>query len=403
MSSDSTSARGHVRAVTPLLLLSLLGILASAAFQLVIIRHLGPGEFGILAAYLALINVASIGSSAVRNSVAVGVARVDLRRHSVKDHTLWESALYGMFFAIGVGVLLLSQTHSASLAGWLVLIAIVPYFIFARAQGLMQGDHHITRVMVWSTGAQILQFVLALIAIVFGADWRGVLLAMTCVAVLGAVFSSYDVRRLGLVSSAKPFASVTVRALLITVAFTWLISMDVSWVRAFGSSTSAGLYGAAATIVKMGFLVPTTLALYLLPRFARNISDRSFQAKALMWSAAAATVSGAVFALLLWAFPAALIALFGSSYAGVGAIAPAIAIAFLPWVVAQSVVTQMTAQASLGAIAVLILASVTQVFLAMWTLPDLNTWIVAQGLLGLAVLGTLVLIFLRSRSRPQPA
>lgn len=396
------TAAGHVRAVTPLFALSVIGIIATAGFQLLVIRQLGPASFGLLVAYLALINVASIGSSAVRNSVAVGTARAgDLPSARAKDRTFLESLVYGALFGAVVVFMLLTGAYTSAPAGILVAASVIPYFVFARAQGLMQGSGQITRVLVWSTGAQVLQLILAVAALLAGADWMGVLFATMVVAVLGAVLSTVDSRRLSLVSLARPFSAASIRALLVTVSFTWLISMDVTWVQQFGSATSAGEYGSVATIVKVAFLVPTTLALYLLPKFARNLNDDAFQTRALLWSAGAASISGLCFALFLWLWPGFLTLLFGSAYANVGAIAVWIAIAFLPWVIGQAVVTQMIASGAVSAIVVLVLAAVAQYLLAQAVLPDIHAWILAHGLLGLAVLAAMVAIFISGKRKKR--
>lgn len=387
------------RAIGPLFVLSLVGILASAGFQIFVIRQLGPSSFGVLAAYLALINVASIGSSAVRNSVAVGVARTDLHRVGMRDRSLLESILYGTAFAIAVAVILFTGVYPSWAAGALVLISIVPYFVFARAQGLMQGDRHVTRVLVWSTSAQIAQLLFAVLAIQSGFGWLGVLLATISVALLGATFSTIDSRRLNLTSTVRPFLPVTVKALLITIAFTWLISMDVTWVRMLSSDATAGEYSAATTIVKMAFLVPTTLALYLLPRFARNIDNRRYQIRVVLWSAGAATISGLGLACVLWLWPALLTLVLGNSYQGVEAIAVGVAFAFLPWVIAQAVVTQLTAHGSFVTVLVLVAAAISQFVAAAVFLPNLTAWIAAQGVLGLIVLVGLSGVFYLRRTR----
>ncbi|TXJ04139.1 MAG: hypothetical protein E6Q27_08790 [Aeromicrobium sp.] len=388
-----------VRAIAPLFAFSVLGILSTAAFQLLVIRQLGPGSFGILAAYLALINVASIGSSAVRNGVAVGVARADLGRVGARDGSLIESIVYGALFVVGVICMLLTGAYDSWWAGVWVALSVLPYFVFARAQGLMQGAGQVTRVLAWSTGAQIAQLVFALVALALGAGWLGVLFSTMIVALASASGATLQVFRGKLKSTVRPFSAVTVRALLITVVFTWLISMDVAWVQRFAPGEVAGEYGAAATLIKVAFLVPTTLALYLLPRFARKLEDKAYQARGLIWSAMAASLSGLGFALVLTLWPQLLTILFGASYENVGAIAAGVAFAFLPWVIAQSTVTQLTARAAPGPIILLVLAAVAQYFLAQMVLPDLGAWILAQGLLGSVVLLLMLAVFLIDRNR----
>jgi len=392
-SASSPQATTHVRAVVPLFMFSVLGILSSALFQLLVIRGLGAVGFGLLAAYLALINVASIGSSAVRNSVAVGVARIDLQQANRRDRTLWESTIYGALFLLVVLAMLTTDAYQSWGAGLWVALAVVPYFVFARAQGLMQGSGQATRVLAWSTGAQIAQLGFALLALALGADWIGVLFTTMLVAVIGAVLSTIQVRRSRLISTVKPFSPITVRALLITVCFTWLISMDVTWVQRFGNSVEAGDYSATATLIKVAFLVPTTLALYLLPKFAQNLKDQRFQLRGILWSGVASAVSSGFLFVGLWLLPGVLPWLFGPSYERAGQIAPWIALAFLPWVIAQTIITQMTARGALGPVILLITAGAAQYLLAMAILPNLNGWILAQGLLGAGVLIILLGLF----------
>ena len=401
MSQPNSS--GKLSSLGPVVILTGIGIISTAAFQLLVIRRLGPESYGMLAAYLALINVASIGSSAVRSSVAVGAARADLQvARGKRDRTLWESAAYGLAFSAAVIVMLFTGAYNSWIAGALVAVSVIPYFVFARAQGLMQGNHRVARVLIWSTGAQLGQLIGALAAMLLGLGWLGVLAATMLTALLGAMFSTRDVQKLSLISTAKPFTPIAVRALTITIAFTWLISMDVTWVQQFGSATSAGEYGAIVSLVKVGFLVPTTLALYLLPRFARNIDDSKFQARALGWSAAAATVSGGAFALVLWLWPGAVTIFFGAAYANAGSIAFLIALAYLPWVVAQSITTQFTAQGSPLAAIVLIVAAAVQYLVARAVLPDLNGWILAHGLIGLAIVIVYTVMFrLQYRNRNE--
>ena len=53
---------------------SVLGIVATALFHALTGRGLGPGAFGLLAAFLSIVNIAAIGASALQNSVAVATA-----------------------------------------------------------------------------------------------------------------------------------------------------------------------------------------------------------------------------------------------------------------------------------------------------------------------------------------
>ncbi len=74
----STGRWGHVRSHATALgsvgVASIVGAVAAFVFQIVTARLVGPDDFGLLAAFFSIVNVAAIGSSALQNSVAVQTA-----------------------------------------------------------------------------------------------------------------------------------------------------------------------------------------------------------------------------------------------------------------------------------------------------------------------------------------
>lgn len=385
----------HGRALAEIAGVSVLGIVATTAFQLITIRGLGPAAYGLLAAALALINVAAIGSSALRNSVAVTTAEA-LHSHGVApggrtrrvDGALVEALVLG---GIGtIGVFALSSTLAApGPAGILTVVltaaAMIPNFLFALQQGRLQGAEDSRAVVWWSTGAQVAQALLALVAILLGAGSVAILAILVLTALVGAIGAGAMARRRSLVVGRSPFTVQSTVVLLLTVGFAWLTNADVVLVRAGTPEQLSGAYAAAAVLVKTTLIIPATFSLYLLPRFVRSRGNAAMTNLGVSVILGITLLTGfAMFLLVsLWG-PWIVGLLFGSHYAATAGIVVGFSIAWLPWALAQGVLVRITAAASKTALAVFALAAVAQWLVASATLPDIDSWLLGNGLIGLA-------------------
>ncbi|MFP3671074.1 hypothetical protein SB717_38990, partial [Priestia sp. SIMBA_032] len=77
----------------------------------------------------------------------------------------------------------------------LTAAAMIPNFLFARAQGRLQGAGDSRAVVWWSTGAQMAQAVLALVAVLLSAESSAILAILVLTALAGAVGASLQARR----------------------------------------------------------------------------------------------------------------------------------------------------------------------------------------------------------------
>jgi O-antigen/teichoic acid export membrane protein len=384
----------HGRALAEIAGVSVLGILATTAFQIITIRGLGPSAYGLLAAALALINVAAIGSSALRNSVAVTTAEA-LHAHRVPDGrtrridgATVEALVLG---GIGtIGVFALSSTLAApGAAGVLTVVltaaAMIPNFLFALQQGRLQGAEDSRAVVWWSTGAQVAQALLALVAILLGLGSAAILAILVLTALVGAIGAGTMARRRALAVGRSPFTMQSTVVLLLTVGFAWLTNADVVLVRAGTPDHVSGAYAAAAVLVKTTLIIPATFSLYLLPRFVRSRGNAALTNLGVTVILGVTLLTGIAMFLLvtLWG-PWIVGLLFGSHYAQTAQIVVGFSIAWIPWALAQGVLVRITAAASKVALAVFLLAAVAQWLVASAVLPDVDAWLVGNGLIGLA-------------------
>lgn len=383
----------HGRAVVEIAGVSALGIIASAAFQIIAVRGLGPAEFGFLAAFIALVNVASIGSGALRNSVAVATAAAlhtgtvpTRKRRGRWDASLTEAWALGIIGTVGVLVFaLLSTPKGENGVGAAVITAavITPYFLFARAQGRIQGVGDSRSVVWWSTGAQLAQAVLALIAILLGAGATGVLVVLLLTAVAGAIGASLQARSAGAPAAVRPFTLETTIVLLLTIGFAWLTNADVVFVRGGTAPELAGAYAAAAVLVKTTLVIPTTFSLYLLPRFVKNRADAAMTNLGVNVILGSTIVFSVLMVVFVWLFGGPVVhLLYGSKYGETAGLLVGFSIAWIPWALAQGILVRITAAASKVGLVAIVVAAAAQWVFAVATLPDITAWLVANGLVG---------------------
>lgn len=397
----------HGRALLEIGVVSMLGILATAGFQIVSLRGLGPEQYGLLASFLALINVSAIGSAALRNSVAVSTAEGALTTTPLApqkkriDSSMIEALALGGISAIGIVVL--SPWLQASLetnvpAIVLTAASILPYFLFARAQGLLQGAGRARSVVWWTTGAQVAQVALAVVAILLGLNAIAILAVVLATAVLSAVGSGFQARGLAGFTVRKPFSVDTSVVLLLTIAFAWLTNIDVVFVRAGAPADVAGAYAAAAVLVKTTLIIPATLSLYLLPRFVSRRNDTAMTRLGVNVTLVITLLSGfGMFAVLALASGLLVPLIFGPGYQISIDILPWFALAWLPWAASQGILIRHTAANSKSGLAILLAAVVAQWFSAAVFLPDVFAMIAANGCIGLLVFICLYVSHLRPR------
>lgn len=405
--------RRHGKAFLSVGLISAIGILASVGFQVLTSRSLGPEAFGLLAAFMAIVGIASTGSSALQNSVAVGAARAATQLpNETQKAKKWDASLIEAVSLGGAGtiiVLLFAQPLAGLLntgieAVVLAAATILPAFLFSRSLGILQGSGRSRSVAGWTSGGQA--FRLILIVIVIG-------LSLGAISMLFAVFLSTLAITIGSgIQSArthvKPigiaFSRDTIIVLLLVIAFSWLTNIEVVLVRGGTSELESGSFAAAAVLTKTIFIVPGMMSVYLLPRFVSSQHDRQTSNRGVLISVGIIFVGGiaAFLGLLLLATPITLL-LFGKGYDLTISYLPWLALAYLPWAMSQGLLIRLTAITSRSTLVVLVVAGIIEWLGAQIVLPNVFGMIWLIGTLGATVLVSLVVIHFLSLKRKQTA
>jgi O-antigen/teichoic acid export membrane protein len=406
----AASLRGHAGPhAVPVLLVGIatvVGVLAALAFQVISARAIGPEEFGLLAAFLAIINVAAFGSASLQNAVAVRTAEITTGPDAsvpASRRRPSEATIIGLGGALVVAALapVLVRTLNATPAVVLLAAAVIPLsFWLSEAVGVLQGVGRSDVATWWSSISLIARLALVLVALVFGLGIGGVLVAVflgTALAVVGAGVPARRARHV----SFRVFSSTGVTVLLVSLAFAWLVNADVIILRAASSGTVAGHFASAAILVKAAFILPSTLSVYLLPRFVRNRGNDQLVRVGERVTLAVTAISGALLALVFWLFGDLVARLvFGPAFAETGALLLPLWLAYIPWLTAQSVLIRLTAHAFRPAVVVLGVAAVAQAVGLVLAAPNVTAMIWVQGVIGIGVLAAFLDFVRRLNRRP---
>lgn len=387
----------HARNLSLIAVVSGIGTIGSVVFQTITIRILTPSEFGLVAALLAIANLAAVGSAALRNSVAVEYSAIPYSAQAFRqiDRSLVESIAIGLISTFAVGLLLLSSAQALNadqVAIVLVVASVVPYFISARSTGLLQGAGRALSVVVWSTASVLLQVLLmASIAFRF-ATIESVLIVMLIAAVFNAAGSSIQSYVNRLSTAGRYFPKRMVIVLVTSVALTWLSTSDTIFARIWASEEIAGQFAAAAAGAKVMLLVPAALSMYLLPKFVRFADNRSVMLRGVYLSLVVSLGFGGVLALMFLVFAPLIQFVLGDSYRPAVELMPILALALIPLAGAQAVFIRILTLGKIAPLVLLVSLSTLQA-LAFWiTLPNVSEFLTAIAIVGiLAVIAGVVI------------
>ncbi len=398
--------RSHGKALLAVGVASGLGIVASFAFQLLSARFLSPADFGLLAAFFVIVNVAAIGSASLQSSVTVQTATalttpVDAAGKNKKRWPL-DAILIGLGGGAVIATLSPWLATSLSTTPIVIIAAAVTIplsFVFADAMGLLQGSGRVAQAVWWSTFSQIARVLFAVLAIAVGMGLGGIVgavLAALVVAVVGGLWTARHVPRP--VDGVFSRAGITI--VVLSVAFAWLTSSDVIFLRAGAPEDLAGMYASVTVLVKTGFLLPSTLSLYLLPRFVKHRDNPNLARIGVLATLGLSLATSVAMILVFLVLGDWIIGLiYPAAYAPASGLLVPTALAYLPWIAAQGMMIKMTSSASPAAAALLLVATAAQWIAFTLTIPNITAMLVSYAAIGTVVLVTFFAIDMRNARR----
>lgn len=401
-------AASHAVPVLVIAAATVIGALCALLFQVLSARALGPEGFGLLAAFLAILNVAAIASSALQNSVAVATAEaLAYPGPEERPRSRWvpgDATVLGIGGTVVVGALapLLSRSLDTTVLMVFIAAASIPLsFWLSDAVGILQGTGKSTGAVAWTTVSMLARVALVLVAIALDLGIGGVL-ASVLLGTGGAALGAYLVSRRVPHPRRSVFTGTGMTVLLMTMCFAWMINADVIILRSTAPADVAGNYASAAILVKAAFMLPSTLSIYLLPRFVRNRDDRGLVRTGERLTIGVTMLSGIALALVFWLAGELVVGLvYGAKFDQSGEFLVPLALVYLPWITAQSVLIRLTADASRPAALVAAGALCCQAVGFAVVMPDVRAVMWVQAVLGMVVVAVFAALAWASR-RSEP-
>ena len=394
----------HGRPILYIASMSAVGILASFAFQIITARMLGPAEFGTLAAIFAYINIAATGSSSLQSSVAVQTAAAHdpgNRKNANQPNPFIDGPMIEAVILGSIGsliVLLIGQLAPGSIMKqpFIALItcsSIILSFILAKSIGGIQGTGRSVNAVGWTTLSLLFRLLLVVICVVFNLGLVGVLWAVLIGSLISTIGATKFAQTIDKVHISKVFSRDSLVVLGVTLIFAVATNADVILVRTKTIEDIAGTYAAATVLIKSSFMVPATLSVYLLPRFAKLKQDASLTKVATKFTLILA-LSVSVLMLVLFGLLGTQITgiLYGSKYDFSNGLLVWLTLAYLPWTLAQVVLIELTAKASMSGLFLLLTFTIVEVTAAVWVLPNISQMLWVIGILGFIVFLTFSLL-----------
>lgn len=327
--------------------------LANYAFFFLAGRELGPAQFGLVSALVAVPVIVSVPC----NALQYGIARAETGAggEAVYPRAL-RAAVRGGALVVAIGGLAVAGAEwvDASVPAVPLLLTVVavaalpPLFLaLGRAQGRRRFAEYASGFIVWGLSRPLA--LLVLLAVGLGVS--GAVGASTLSIVLGAAVAAALVGDRG--AAAAPDAEVwrTFRDSLAPVsvglgAVAILTNLDVVAAKLLLSADDAGYYGAASVLGKAVVLLPQTIALVTLPDVADRAARGVHSARGLGMASSASIVLGGIAALaaLPLADPVVRIA-FGPEFLPASPLVPLLVVAGTLLGLALVVVTYRAARA----------------------------------------------------------
>lgn len=259
---------------------TLLGNIFAYLFNLFAARLLGPSDYGVLAAVIALIGVSGVFSMALSVTVTKFVSSHKGKNESQKVSDLVIN-LTKVFFILGLLVLLFVVLFNSRLATFfnipyktsLIFVGIMIFVsnLLTINTAALTGLQKFSAFAFLSFGQTFLKFVLGLGLILAGLRVDGAVLAITLTAVLTYFLTFWPLKNILTFNLKKPelpwrsLMKYSLPAIFSMWGITSLASTDVVLVKKFFDPHSAGIYSFVSLIGRVIFFASGSVTSVMFP------------------------------------------------------------------------------------------------------------------------------------------
>jgi O-antigen/teichoic acid export membrane protein len=326
--------------------------LSNYLFHFVVARIIGPAEYGLVVALLALVEPLNQPFTPLRMLFAERVASVgEGRRPAVIRHLLrlsgkWMAVLIPVSFAL---LFLLRRpietllNASAPEFPFLLALILQYSFVFSLASGLIEGQERFGRLSIGGVVVGVVRLLVGIVAAVVGWGAVGVIAAspvsylVASVVLLVPLFAAFrqpdgEVSFAGSRDMLPYYLYLTASQILLAL----VINVDTIMARRLFNADTAGLYAALSILGKSALYLPGAVGIVLFPSIVRQLSEDGHDRRPLqivLPSLALALILAAVVPLIFALVPKIVVdTLYGPQYPAIIPILWLYAVAILPLV-----------------------------------------------------------------------
>jgi O-antigen/teichoic acid export membrane protein len=327
MGASPPSRRSLVRSTAVVGAALMAGNLASYLLAIIGSHRLGPSDYGLFGAMLAVLLVGGIPALALQAVVARRTAAEQLPLHrAIRDGVLTGlvSVVLGLLAWPGLTPFLHVGHHGLALV--FAAAGLLPLNVLAAIQGHLQGAERFSRLAAVVVVIGVGRLLGGVIPLLLGAAATGVMAGVAIATAISAVVAARVVASSRSVAVASPAATakpVSARPELVTAilsmgALLLLSSLDLLLARHVLPGSQTGRYAAGNVVTKAAFWLPQAVPLTALPRLSR----RDHRAKALREAAMLTAVIAAASITVTALAGVFLVKLtFGAGYGSIGGVA----------------------------------------------------------------------------------
>lgn len=348
------------------------GQLLAYLVSVIAARRLGPTEFGIFAALLAIVLIGSVLAMGIQVVAARRVVQLDNADRGGSAHQILRSALIGGIAVAGATLIispLLMWLLKIDIWWPLLLVALsfIPLTWAGGMLGIAQGRESYLRLSGVYLSMGIGRGLGGVVgALAFGSV-TGTMAGLTIGSLIGVVIGRWVVAPLaqGHIQRVASLWPQTFHATHALLALFVLTNVDVLLARALLTPTQAGDYGVGAVIAKVAFWLPQFIGVVAFPRFADGR-----RARATIVTLSAVAGMGLLVVVATAALPSLVVGLVGgSAYATVVPYAWMFAAIGASFALAQALLLTRLAVDDRRAVFAIWVAAAVLVTLATWVMP----------------------------------
>lgn len=275
---------------------TMIGMIISYFYQLILGRLLGPAEYGIFGSLIAIVYIISVFSGTINTSITKFSSEFAARKEYGKLKTLLVGystkltliglllfLVFSLFSTLIAGALGISSLLSIIIIGLLIPFSL----LYAVITGLLRGLQMFTKYSLVSVVQPIAKFAIGIAFVFLGFGVLGAISGVVFSGIIVCIFSFTFLKFLLKEKAERVDKAEIVRysfpVLVVSLCITLITNIDIILVKYYFFAIDAGLYVAASTLTKVIFWVAGSLITVMFPKVS-EMKEKEIETKKMLTS-----------------------------------------------------------------------------------------------------------------------